>query len=113
MKNLAQSALRRFGYDLKRAEPNLLDFLNTSNVDCVFDVGANAGQFGRRLRDRGYKGRITSFEPVASAFAQLQHEARGDKLWELHHTALGDHCGKAEIMSVATLPIARFLARAT
>jgi hypothetical protein len=33
-------------------------------VDLVIDVGANVGQFGLGLRNRGYAKRILSLEPV-------------------------------------------------
>ncbi|MBA2810738.1 FkbM family methyltransferase [Streptomyces sp. KM273126] len=58
-------------------------------VNCVFDVGANAGQYAKRLRRFGYTGRIVSFEPTADAFARLERAAQDDPEWRVHHFALG------------------------
>lgn len=58
-------------------------------VNCVFDVGANAGQYGRRLRRLGYTGRIVSFEPTAEAFAKLQKKAENDPDWWVYNIGLG------------------------
>lgn len=58
-------------------------------VNCVFDVGANAGQYAKRLRRFGYTGRIVSFEPTADAFARLERAAEDDPEWQVHHFALG------------------------
>ena len=66
-----------------------MDFLLDRNVDLVLDVGANEGQFARRLRERGYKGKIKSFEPVSCVFATLADNARADRDWEVHNFALG------------------------
>ncbi|MEU1593663.1 FkbM family methyltransferase [Streptomyces sp. NPDC005708] len=58
-------------------------------VNCVFDVGANAGQYARRLRRDGYAGRIVSFEPTAAAFAKLEKAAEGDPDWWVYPFGLG------------------------
>lgn len=58
-------------------------------VNCVFDVGANAGQYGRRLRKLGYTGRIVSFEPTADAFAKLERAAKKDDDWMVFNVGLG------------------------
>ena len=55
----------------------------------VLDVGANVGEFGEHLRQRGFRGRIASFEPRREAFIQLQARAARDPLWTAHRLALG------------------------
>ncbi|WP_405865796.1 MULTISPECIES: FkbM family methyltransferase [unclassified Streptomyces] len=64
----------------------MLDFYG---VNCVFDVGANAGQYAKRLRRFGYTGRIVSFEPTADAFERLCKAAADDPEWQVHHLGLG------------------------
>ncbi|RNG28281.1 FkbM family methyltransferase [Streptomyces botrytidirepellens] len=63
--------------------------LEKYQVNCVFDVGANAGQYGRRLRQLGYTGRIVSFEPTEEAFAKLEKAAKDDPEWWVFPFALG------------------------
>ncbi|MGP4043241.1 FkbM family methyltransferase [Streptomyces sp. 2A115] len=63
--------------------------LEKYRVNCVFDVGANAGQYGKGLRRFGYTGRIVSFEPVADTFARLSRAAEKDPDWHVYNFALG------------------------
>lgn len=63
--------------------------LEQYDVNCVFDVGANTGQYAKRLRRLGYKGRIVSFEPTADHFAKLQQAAEDDPEWWVYPFALG------------------------
>ena len=44
---------------------------DTSNLDLMFDVGANIGQYGKLIRYQGYTKTIVSFEPLESAHKQL------------------------------------------
>jgi FkbM family methyltransferase len=92
-------ALHRIGLDIvpyngryfparRRAE-----ILDTLRVDLVLDVGANAGQFGRELRREGYRGRITSFEPLGDAFERLARDAHDS--WTAYRVALGTADGTA------------------
>ncbi len=74
----------------------LRDLLRQQQVQCVLDVGANVGQFGRRLRQLGYAGRIVSFEPILEACEALRWEARNDALWDVVNIALGAEDGQSE-----------------
>lgn len=67
-------------------------------ISLVLDVGANAGQYGKFLREKvGYQGRIVSYEPLKDAFALLQQSVADDPLWECHNIAFGDCTGSAMI----------------
>lgn len=85
--------------------------IRTMGIDVVLDVGANAGQYGRRLRHAGYRGRIVSFEPLAEPHAQLSRAARKDGRWSAVRLALGDSEGflqmnvSANSVSSSLLPI--------
>ncbi|WP_225859437.1 FkbM family methyltransferase [Streptomyces albicerus] len=63
--------------------------LEKYRVNCVFDVGANTGQYGKGLRRFGYTGRIVSFEPVSDTFERLQRSAESDPDWQVYNFALG------------------------
>jgi FkbM family methyltransferase len=72
----------------------LLPYLN---VDCVFDVGANNGQYAQMLRKyAGYQGRIISFEPIPSAAYKIRKLAAGDPLWTVEQIALDEEAGIGE-----------------
>jgi len=58
-------------------------------VTCVVDVGANAGQYGLRLREAGYTGWIISFEPAPGPRLALEACANGDSKWIVNNCALG------------------------
>jgi len=59
-------------------------------IDCVFDVGANEGQYGEMLREIGYKGPIVSFEPGPVALDALRRRAGRDRNWFVEGVALDE-----------------------
>ena len=61
----------------------------TLGIDVVFDVGAGSGQYASKLRASGYRGRIVSFEPMASASAAARTAAAGDPAWTVEAFGLG------------------------
>ena len=84
------------GYEISRP-PGLVKMLDSRKINLVLDVGANVGQFGQELRERGYKGHIVSFEPTRSAFDNLTKVAAADGAWEAYNFALGSVRGQATI----------------
>lgn len=114
--NLLQRLARRFGYDLtprkKKKTPSaqLVAILNHHRIDTVLDVGANVGQYGQRLRDWGYDGRIVSFEPLSSAHAKLSQHAAPDPKWTVApRMAIGDHDGEIDIQVSAETDMSSIL----
>jgi FkbM family methyltransferase len=71
--------------------------LDKLSINCVFDVGANAGDYGNLLRAIGYKGWIVSFEPVQATFSKLAQRAAARPPWKVYQLALGSTNGQAEI----------------
>jgi FkbM family methyltransferase len=79
-------------------EKQLSTILNLLNIDVVFDIGANEGQFAREIRQHGYRGKIISFEPLTSARKNLLFFASPDPDWQVHEqSAIGDQDGEIEI----------------
>jgi FkbM family methyltransferase len=79
--------IRGLGYDLVRrgktrdVHDQLVAALKANAVDAVIDVGANEGQYGRRLRRHGWDGPIISFEPQADVHGRLMRRASRDAEW--------------------------------
>lgn len=71
--------------------------LESLNVDVVFDIGSNTGQYAAGLRKAGYRGRMISFEPLSRPFASLERKASKDPLWDCRRYALGDVDGTVSI----------------
>ena len=72
-------------------EPEQLErFLAVFKVDCVFDVGANVGQYATRLREIGFRGLIVSFEPNPDAAEVLREAAADDDRWIVQELALDE-----------------------
>ena len=89
--------LRRFS--VKQSEnARFFSMLKTNNVNLIFDVGANTGQFGVLLREIGFDGKIVSFEPLSDVRECLLNISRNDPMWQIAlQTAIGEENGEIEI----------------
>ena len=104
LKMLTKKFIHHIGWDIHRLSPRtnpefqLLKSLNRVNVNLIFDIGANTGQFSQKLRTVGYREKIVSFEPLSSAYHDLSAAARRDPKWHIHsRIAIGDYDGETEI----------------
>jgi FkbM family methyltransferase len=71
--------------------------LETCNIDCILDVGANQGQYAKELRSLGYRGHIISFEPVSETYSILKKLTAKDSKWSAYNFALGSENKTMEI----------------
>ena len=62
---------------LKELDAQLVHTLQRQEIDAVIDVGANIGQYGRRLRAAGWSGPILSYEPIPELHEALLAESAG------------------------------------
>ncbi len=90
----------------------LRKFLRQFEINCVLDVGANAGGYALLLRRLGYRGRIVSFEPNPDAFAVISDRFRDDRNWQGHCVALGASRGSAAFHVATSDNESSFLGRA-
>ena len=82
-----RNMFRRSGYDVNRW--GLMKLFKAYEINQVFDVGANVGNYATGLRATGYAGEIFSFECVAAPFAELKAKASADKNWMAFNVGLG------------------------
>ena len=96
-----QRVFNLLGLDVKRhvRHPvhDLSELLKLYQVGTVFDIGANSGMSGEYFRNRGFAGKIVSFEPVRYLYEQLKKKASKDRLWLCENVAIGDQEGEQEI----------------
>jgi len=75
---------------------HLRRFFAYFGVDCVFDVGANEGQYATMLREAvGFKGPIISYEPIPEIAEALKAKSSVDRSWYVESLALDREPGPA------------------
>jgi FkbM family methyltransferase len=104
MKKYIRKLFNKFGLEVHRLQPNsdfgaqIIKAMRKVNVDILFDIGANTGQFSEEIRNKGYNGKIISFEPLTSARKMLVHQKSKDLNWVIHErAAVGNYNGIIDI----------------
>ena len=83
---------------LKYFKPDLLrrtKIMKAHQINLLFDIGANTGQYGELMRTLKYTGKIISFEPLNDAFKKLSKVAKSDTDWSVHNYAFGNENAKS------------------
>ena len=86
-----RNILRKFGFDVVRypyfdahtEQKNYQRLLDHNNIDLIFDVGANIGQYAQEVFDFGYKGKIVSFEPMSKEHEIVSEKSQSNNNWEV------------------------------
>lgn len=97
IKKIVKKIARKFNIEIAKSigKPPIL---NQLNIDIVFDIGANVGQYGLKIRENGYRGKILSIEPTNSAYSKLLINSRNDDNWVIHaRSACGSKMGQTKI----------------
>jgi FkbM family methyltransferase len=110
---------RRLGYEIipasrimpRALSTHLVSLFGMLGTTCVFDVGANTGQYRDFLRNEvRYRGLIVSFEPVTKMVEILRERAQSDPAWLVYHCALGAAAGTQSINVMRAETLSSFLA---
>jgi FkbM family methyltransferase len=102
LKGLIKWGASRFGVDVRSARHTeaaiLRSLLRRSHPVAVLDVGANVGQYVRRVRAAGYTGTVVSFEMLTDAHRRLTEAAARDPHWIVApRAALGSTSGTVSL----------------
>lgn len=90
----------------------VLRFLASLNIKTVLDIGANEGQFARRVRRILPAARIYSFEPLPEVFRTLAALKARDSNFEAINLGISDQAGEVDFEvndfspSSSVLPVA-------
>lgn len=107
---LVKRCAQFIGVDLRAYHPSRSEsarfgkLLHHYEIDLVFDVGANSGQFVHYLRYVGYHGRIVCFEPLPEPHSHLKKLASRDmSITCAPRMAIGDIDGEIVINVAANM----------
>ncbi len=84
---ITKKILQNFGILIRKYNPatsedlRRIKLLQHYNIDLVFDIGANKGQYAKGIMDAGYKDKIVSFEPLSAVHAVIDSESRKYGNW--------------------------------
>lgn len=75
--------------------------------DMAFDIGGNAGQFGKMLRGVGYNSNIITFEPIPELVQSVRKTA--DQAWTVVEMGVGDKSEIKQFNIMKSSPLSSFM----
>lgn len=86
---ITKKIFQNFGILIRKYNPatseelRRIKLLQHYNIDLVFDIGANKGQYALGIIDAGYKKKIVSFEPLSAVHEVLSTVSKGHTNWSI------------------------------
>jgi FkbM family methyltransferase len=97
IKKLIKKTFSLLGLSISKAEIKSWNFLLDHKIDLLIDVGANNGQYAKKVREY-YFGKIVSIEPIIECHNYLKIISKNDDNWFIYdRIALGDESKEVEI----------------
>jgi FkbM family methyltransferase len=104
LERITKKLFQNFGILIRKYNPatsedlRRIKLLEHYNIDLVFDIGANKGQYATGIIDAGYKNKIVSFEPLSSAHSVLDSLSKKYINWTIaQRCAIGSEKQEIEI----------------
>jgi FkbM family methyltransferase len=106
LKKTIQSALIPFNLQLNRiqtieekaqSEAKKTLWLRKMEIKTILDIGANTGQFAKRIHEIFPDASLYSFEPIRDCYEELVSNFKGVEKFRAFNLALGNETGKLEI----------------
>src|SRR3954469_9966460 len=101
---ITKGIFQKFGILIRKYNPHTsedlrrIKLLEHNQIDLVFDIGANQGQYALGIMSAGYTKRIISFEPLSEVYKQLMANNKGYSNWTLApRCAVGEKKEEIEI----------------
>ncbi len=90
--NPLRKIIQRLGIDVHkhRTTTSQLTWLRDLNIQTVFDIGANVGQFATEIRAELPDAQIYSFEPLSECYTKLTQTFKRDSHFKAFNCALGE-----------------------
>jgi FkbM family methyltransferase len=104
LERITKKIFQNFGILIRKYNPATSEELRRIklfehyNIDLVFDIGANKGQYATGIMDAGYNKKIVSFEPLTSAHAVIDSLSKKYSNWTVaERCAIGSENQDIEI----------------
>lgn len=104
LERITKKIFQNFGILIRKYNPatseelRRIKLLQHYNIDLVFDIGANKGQYATGIMDAGYTNKIISFEPLTSAYGIIEKESKKHTNWTVApRCAIGSRKEEIEI----------------
>jgi FkbM family methyltransferase len=87
LERITKKIFQNFGILIRKYNPatseelRRIKLLQHYQIDLVFDIGANKGQYALGILDAGYSNRIISFEPLSAVHHVLTEESKKHPAW--------------------------------
>jgi FkbM family methyltransferase len=96
VKTLTKSLFRLCGLEIRRIRFEPYEWLKGRNIQTVFDIGANVGQFARQIHRILPDAMLYSFEPLEDCYNELVKKMGHLPRFRAFNFALGDGNGQAQ-----------------